>query len=519
LGWGIPIVALLTLLAAAPYKDRRVIYSKGPVASAHAFIAEKCEFCHGEGENNTKPVGFFKQLMRAPTDEACLACHEAPVHHQGNQPPAPACASCHVEHQGHDALFRLSHVQDRACVNCHKDLDEAVRKANVQLVVDVHPAGARYIHKFNGTEPGVDGAHPEFKATSERIAIIKKEFVPLNLVFHHAKHVGPMLSVKGKTDPVTLQCSDCHRPIIAKDDDDWNYRLASSSKNQKMPSLGQRLHADAGREIMSMPTYENNCADCHNLQFDCRFKESVPHPKSFLHSFPNPKIDSNEEDRYREYLKQELGNLHDVVETKYKDKDSKPNCGCSPDCAALSKRFCPAEQPCPGNPSQPRIPEQGDLPSLTPEMRQKNVERAEIVLQQQCKQCHQTDANSPLSREPKLENLPIVKRINLQPRQMPHSIFSHEAHIAFTCGSCHGDLPPVPSCCQDTPVVDRDIPDVKLPLIKSCETCHNGNPDHAGHAENSCFLCHQYHDWNDGASPPRKYPPKYTFQKLRLPPS
>jgi hypothetical protein len=120
----------------------------------------------------------------------------------------------------------------------------------------------------------------------------------------------------------------------------------------------------------------------------------------------------------------------------------------------------------------------------------------------------------PKAASEELSLVPVVKPSGFKPRQMPFSIFSHEAHTALTCGSCHGDLPIAQGCCQDkTPAIDPDIPDVKLPGIKVCQSCHNGNPSHAGKAENGCFLCHQYHKWNERAGTPTKY----TFQQLGLP--
>src|SRR5438067_11072615 len=74
LAYGIPalVVAFLVLPAASPFKSKQVLYSKGPLSSAHAFIAEKCELCHSATVNGQTKVGW----MQKASDQACMACHQ-----------------------------------------------------------------------------------------------------------------------------------------------------------------------------------------------------------------------------------------------------------------------------------------------------------------------------------------------------------------------------------------------------------------------------------------------------------
>ena len=77
------------------------VYSSGPLAASHAVFTQQCSLCHV-----TRAGAFFKEV----SDEACLTCHDAPVHH-ANQTFTPPCSSCHVEHKGSIHLSATSTAQ------------------------------------------------------------------------------------------------------------------------------------------------------------------------------------------------------------------------------------------------------------------------------------------------------------------------------------------------------------------------------------------------------------------------
>ena len=83
-------------------------YNAGPLAHAHALL----------GQNATPVMSRRPSFQKSATDQACLACHDGPIH-QADQTFTPACSSCHVEHQG---TLRLASTSDRACTQCHADL-------------------------------------------------------------------------------------------------------------------------------------------------------------------------------------------------------------------------------------------------------------------------------------------------------------------------------------------------------------------------------------------------------------
>src|SRR4029077_20669547 len=78
-------------------------------SSSHAVLTQQCSLCHV-----TRLGAFFKDVK----DDACLACHDATVHHQ-NQTFTPACSSCHLEHRG---SLRLAAASEASCTQCHADL-------------------------------------------------------------------------------------------------------------------------------------------------------------------------------------------------------------------------------------------------------------------------------------------------------------------------------------------------------------------------------------------------------------
>jgi hypothetical protein len=180
-------------------------YNAGPIARAHSLIGQKCSACHVS-------QGSFQ---RTATDQACLACHDGPIHHV-EQTFAPSCSNCHVEHKG---TMHLADTSDRACTQCHADLAGKDKNTPPRFVANIG---------------GFDQTHPEFAVL--RSGRIDQGTVKLN----HAVHLKRDL--RGPRGPVQLQCVDCHR----------------------LP----------GVEAVN---YEKHCADCHTLEFDRRFRESAPH--------------------------------------------------------------------------------------------------------------------------------------------------------------------------------------------------------------------------------------------------
>ena len=164
----------------------------------------------------TCPHASYRQ---SATDQACLACHDGPIHH-ADQTFTPSCSSCHVEHQG---AFRLASTSDAACTQCHADLKTT------------HGTS-----KFASNIRGFDSSHPEFAPLRPGATD------PGTIKFNHRVHLKEDL--RGPNGPVQLKCADCHQT------------------------------SGFARSLIHAPVnYEKHCASCHPLQFDRRFSESAPH--------------------------------------------------------------------------------------------------------------------------------------------------------------------------------------------------------------------------------------------------
>ncbi|HEY6348545.1 MAG TPA: cytochrome c3 family protein [Candidatus Angelobacter sp.] len=349
----------------------------------------------------------------------------------------PNPPSCASCHLEHRGLVHLVRVEDQQCLNCHADLKRV-------------KGDTRFASSIRGFKTDL---HPEFSALLNRMS------KPPAITFHHGRHMGKALkTLEGKQ--VTLACSDCHRPVAAADHSPWKYRRAGIPWGETpMPQYGGPVHPDARRELMTMPEYEKQCAGCHDLKFDDLVTASLVHPKS---QEDVAGLSAGLEQRFKDYIQQNPKKIYE------------------PD------------------PPDFKIPEAGisAKPVNAGEWVQRRVAHARRFLwNATCKYCHELDF------PPEQPGLPLVKKPDFKSRQMDDAIFSHEAHIAVTCESCH----------EFSHVDNLAEPEKLLPGIKTCATCHSGYPARDGKAENRCFLCHQYHKWD----PQREtFPSTYTIPEL-----
>lgn len=189
------------------------IYNAGPLGHSHALLSQNCGACH------VSKAGY----RRSATDQACLACHDGPIH-QAGQTFTPSCASCHIEHSG---AMRLASTSDSACTECHAALKTTHGPS-----------------RFRSGIRGFDGTHPEFAALGSGA------MDPGTVKFNHRVHLKADL--RGPDGPTRLRCASCHEPMRA--------------------SPGSR--ASSGMEAVN---YERHCAACHALNFDRRMGRPAPH--------------------------------------------------------------------------------------------------------------------------------------------------------------------------------------------------------------------------------------------------
>jgi hypothetical protein len=104
---------------------------------------------------------------------------------------------------------------------------------------------------------------------------------------------------------------------------------------------------------------------------------------------------------------------------------------------------------------------------------------SELYDRRVCRSCHvvERDAGTPGGWR--------VAPVTLQTDALPRAHFSHAAHAAEPCASCHAAAK------------SKDSRDVLLPGIARCRECHGGEQT-ARKVPSTCVLCHDFH--RDGAA-------------------
>jgi hypothetical protein len=450
----VPLLALGWLVWRGITRDS-LVYSSGRMSTAHAVLEKQCAVCH------VQKAGEFSSKA---AHEACLACHDGPVHHENEVRAAvPECATCHVEHR---ERVNISAASNRACAECH---------ANLRVTSGVLSVAAHVLALSDG--------HPEFAA----IRLGAKD--PGTIKLNHAIHMKAIR--RGPNGPmVHLECGDCHRPAAVNAA--WTYADAgyvNSAVTYKddavllpvMAPLTPRRARD-GREYMQAAKFATACAGCHLLTFDKRFDVGVPHDKpEVVHAFLVK--------TFGEYIAVHPSELREMQEP---DRDLT------------------------GNPPLPRTH------SLTPTqwVAEHTKIAEELLWKKTCAQCHAlTGAQlqgtriarwdsaasgnaarlaSPESTSASAESpLPEVATARITARWLPHAKFDHDAHRGFSCVGCHAKA-----------LTSTETGDVLVPGIENCRTCHAPGPEHA---ESRCFECHMYHDW----SKRKEVKPAFTLPEMK----
>ncbi len=342
------------------------------------------------------------------------------------------CLSCH-QAPAHQAgqLFTPT------CASCHVEHQGLVRLSHVQdaQCVQCHSdLKTRVGHpRFVSDIRGFNRNHPEFAPLREPSA------AAITITFSHATHMGEIM--RSPSGRVKMECDDCHR-LATEIAGAWKYAerlqpVMAPADSGETPRLG------VGHDLMAPVSYEKNCAACHVLQFDDRFTQPIPHKTpDVVHAFVVQ--------QFQDYISQHPEEIRNNPQ-----------------------------------PVNRRVPGMMILPSSTPKnanewVQQRVDETEQLLWNVTCKLCHQLEFPTGAAANA----LPRVKPSVMPARWLPNAMFSHEAHSVVACESCHAQA-----------LASEKSSEVLIPGIKSCQSCHNGDPAHAGNAENRCFLCHTYHNW------------------------
>jgi hypothetical protein len=441
----LPLLALVWIAERTVFKDSRV-YSSGRLSEPHAVLEKECAACH------VLQAGAFSAKA---ADNACLACHDGPIHH-ANQTKSLECAACHSEHRGR---VNLRAASNESCAECHGDL-----KAS--------GGGVHFASRIHSFEDG----HPEFAGLRDGARD------PGRIKLNHAIHMKAIR--RGPNGPmVTLECRNCHHATAVDADltyADPKYRAASVSYKDSDEVLTIQAgtlsppRPISGRELMAPVKFASACAACHLLAFDKRFDEGVPHDKpEIIHAFLVKK--------FREYIAVHQAELR-LQRDPSRDITGKPM---APEVRILTPAQWVAER---------------------------TGEAEELLWRKTCNQCHKltpsakglpgrieqsVQENDASKANNNSVELPNVVPANITLQWMPHAKFDHSAHTGFTCASCHAKA-----------LRSTESSDILLPGIATCQKCHAPG---AEHAESRCFECHTYHDW----SKRKEMTPTFTLPALR----
>lgn len=374
------------------------------------------------------------------------------------------CNLCHVSIVNgiKQASFR-NHPTDETCLTCHEAPAHKagqtftpecstchVEHTGTPKLARVRDASCTQCH----ADLKVKGGHARFVTEITGFNRKHPEFAPLRtangdpgtIALNHAAHLGD--AILGPNGRVKLECSDCHR--TEREDATAAWKYGEPQLRQAAAHTGELLNPHVGRELMAPIKFEKQCVGCHSLQFDKRFTESVPHKTTDI--------------------------VHAFVLQKFKDYVA-----AHPEAV---REPIPMRRQVPGSDKEMRVARNAA------EWIDMRVWEAEYLLwRKTCKQCHQLDFSQSGA-----DGVPAVRPAAITARWLPNSVFSHQPHRSLECASCHINAP-----------TSQKTSDVLLPGIASCQTCHNGNPQQVGRSENSCFECHQYHDWKQRAGTPGRY--------------
>lgn len=474
--WLLAIVGVLVVFAwlgftmLLPAEASQEQFSPGPINRVHvakvqAAAAQQnkdstCEVCHTPGQPLRGDSWFLwgRGELRG-SDHNCTAsgCHpnkqDPPHTHSAFQIPSEIsnCAGCHPDHQGVD--FKMALVDDRRCIECHRDLTVHSTKNFGQPAPDYDTT---HVTAF-------DTKHPKFSSLLGEKLKGKDES---KLKFSHARHLTPGLTQQpghrgawrlkdiapeyrgryaqfvdadDKQDyladaakrkeidelAVHLDCKACHEPYGSRDNQDANWR---PSPNEPPRATG---------EYMRPIRFDQHCKPCHELNV-------LDASATLTHGLK------------REKLVEALQGMFSVQKLKAEDKKPRERA-----------------RPLPQDPPPPAIPP--DFVNLKLNEASKYLGSTAL-----CGKCHDFEGGL------------LPTEAEVVPTKVPNhwlkfALFDHTAHQKWKCDRCH-DKARGSVANTDILIANRD----------SCLECHSENPKKQDErARSNCGECHKYHGYGE----------------------
>lgn len=417
----------------------------------------------GVARNNAPYSSGPLSTSHAFMGSQCNTCHQPIAMGVGFRKHVSddSCLACHQA-----PMHQASQTFTPSCASCHVEhvgstnLAHASDRSCTQCHSNLQiKSGA---HIYQADIKGFNLNHPEF-------APLRAGFRdPGSIKFNHAMHLKAGLQTEGGK-PVQLECADCHRSSGMGQT--WKYGEVAlktpgtpakpgAGGGMMMPETESRPSDAEGpsrASYMKPPTYENNCIACHSLQFDPAISQPAPHDKpEMVHAFVVQKL--------TEYIGAHPGAIREGT-------------------------------------AELQIPRgafnRGTAHNASEWVTLHTAQAEDLLWRKTCLECHvltqrAADASATTA-------LPVVAEANVSTRWLPHAVFQHYAHSSLTCESCHTKAPS-----------STETSDVLLPGIATCQTCHRDAREKIAAANNSCSLCHQYHDWKEG----KPIKGKYSLQQL-----
>lgn len=434
---GIAIAALLP-------RASRVIQA-APISSAHGMFNDHCERCHQEpfsGASKFLPGNADRPLVK---DDACVQCHDGPEHVLLASEKI-ACANCHREHRGRQALAR---VADGQCTACHADLGK-------------HREGGAAEPEISHIRSFTDG-HPEVGLDR------RKDIDKGTLRFNHKVH----LKSEGIRGPdrqlVRLDCVRCHKP-------ESTGRFGLEDPAPRPGAFPAGHEPDSSGRFMQPVKYEKHCAECHPLsvQLVGAFQAGDQKQTEAVRQFNGKPALHGEPAAVRADLRERLLTFAQQFPVVLGEPEGK-----LVDSKLLGRRGT-------------RPPSDGEwkwtLKGLA-ELQQRlffterQLVNTEQVLFQNgggCLFCHTAKPREP--DRPEASDLPQYQKVNFRNgdrRWMPKARFHHTRHRMLNCTECH-------KATESTKTSD-----LLMPSIGTCQKCHNSRVG----IRHDCAECHVYHNW------------------------